>query len=202
MIRALCVSLFIWASVAHAVTLDQLQQRFASQPVLRADFTQTRTIKDMAQPLISHGELLIAQQQGLWWHQASPFTMTLLLNDKRMSQTINNQPAQIITADTSPQMFQFNHLLRALFQADMRVLNENFLIDFQDSGNDRWQLVLKPKAAPLNKIFNRIALQGAAFLGTITLDDKQGDTTRIVFSNQRIQPVQLTEEERARFARP
>ena len=58
--------------------------------------------------------------------------MTLLLDDKRMVQTINGQPPQTITADNNPQMFQFNHLLRALFRADRKVLEENFRIDFQD----------------------------------------------------------------------
>jgi hypothetical protein len=35
-------------------------------------------------PLVSHGQMLIARQQGLWWHQQTPFVMTLLLDDKRM----------------------------------------------------------------------------------------------------------------------
>ena len=33
--------------LVNAVTLDELQQRFAEQPVVRAHFEQTRTIKDM-----------------------------------------------------------------------------------------------------------------------------------------------------------
>ena len=36
---------------ANAVTLDALQQRFTEQPVVRAHFEQTRTIKDLPQPL-------------------------------------------------------------------------------------------------------------------------------------------------------
>ena len=67
--------------------------------------------------------------------------MTLLLDDKRMVQTINGQPPQTITADNNPQMFQFNHLLRALFQPTARCWRE-FPIDFQDLGEGRWSLVL------------------------------------------------------------
>ena len=202
MLKILLTSLLLWASAASAVTLEQLQQRFASQPVIRADFTQTRTISGMAQPLVSRGEMLIAQQQGLWWHQQAPFAMTLLLDDKRMAQTLNGQPPQVITAESNPQMFQFNHLLRALFQADEKVLQENFILDFQDKGANRWTLVLTPKAAPLNKIFNRIDLSGSDFLERIDLDDKQGDKTQIQLSNTRVQPPQLSNEERARFAGP
>ena len=77
--------------------------------------------------------------------------MTLLLDDKRMVQTINGQPPQTITADNNPQMFQFNHLLRALFRADRKVLEENFRIDFQDR-EGCWSLVLTPTTTPLNTI--------------------------------------------------
>ena len=113
MIRLFCLLLTLVCASAHAVTLDQLQQRFASQPVIRANFEQVRTISGMSQPLVSRGQLLIAQQQGLWWHQATPFVMTLILDDKRMVQSMSGQPPQVITADSNPQMFQFNHLLRA-----------------------------------------------------------------------------------------
>ncbi|MBS6436930.1 MULTISPECIES: outer membrane lipoprotein carrier protein LolA [Pantoea] len=200
MLRYLLTALLLWTSAAGAVTLEQLQQRFASQPVIRADFIQTRAIAGMAQPLTSRGEMLIARQQGLWWHQRTPFAMTLLLDDKRMVQTLNGQSPQVVTAEANPQMFQFNHLLRALFEADERVLQENFTIDFQDKGEGRWRLGLTPKAAPLNKIFQRIELSGEAFLEQIDLNDSQGDRTHIVLSNTRTQPSQLNAEERARFA--
>jgi Outer membrane lipoprotein-sorting protein len=200
MIRLFCLLLTLLSASASAVTLEQLQQRFASQPVIRASFVQVRSIAGMAQPLVSRGQLLIAQQQGLWWHQATPFPMTLILDDHRMVQSMSGQPPQVITADSNPQMFQFNHLLRALFQADEQVLRENFVLDFHDDGGDGWQLSLTPKAAPLNKIFNRIDLQGAAYLNRIMLDDRQGDKTEITLSDTRTQPGQLTDEERARFA--
>lgn len=196
------MALLVYSSYASAVTLEQLQQRFAAQPVIRADFTQTRSISGMAQPLKSNGEMLIAQQQGLWWHQRAPFAMTLLLDDKRMVQTLNGQPPQVVTADSNPQMFQFNHLLRALFEADERVLRDNFLLQFTDKGQGRWTLALIPRAAPLNKIFNRIDLAGSEFLERIDLDDKQGDRTAVELSNTRIQPSQLSAGERARFAVP
>lgn len=200
MLKLLFIALLLWNSAASAVTLEQLQQRFASQPVIRADFTQTREIAGMAQPLKSRGEMLIAQRQGLWWHQSAPFAMTLLLDDKRMVQTLNGQPPQVVTAEANPQMFQFNHLLSALFKADERVLRDSFVIDFKEKGDAQWTLSLTPKAAPLNKIFKRIDLAGGEFLEQIELNDSQGDRTHIALSNTRIQPPQLSAEERARFA--
>ncbi|ENO9557634.1 outer membrane lipoprotein carrier protein LolA [Escherichia coli] len=192
---ALLISPFV-----SALSLDDLQQRFTEQPVIRAHFDQTRTIKDLPQPLLSQGQMLIARDQGLLWDQTSPFPMQLLLDDKRMVQVINGQPPQIITAENNPQMFQFNHLLRALFQADRKVLEQNFRVEFADKGEGRWTLRLTPTTTPLDKIFNTIDLAGKTYLESIQLNDKQGDRTDIALTQHQLTPAQLTDDERQRFA--
>lgn len=192
---ALLISPFV-----SSLTLDDLQQRFTEQPVIRTHFDQTRTIKDLPQPLRSQGQMLIARDQGLLWDQTSPFPMQLLLDDKRMVQVINGQPPQIITAENNPQMFQFNHLLRALFQADRKVLEQNFRVEFADKGEGRWTLRLTPTTTPLDKIFNTIDLAGQTYLESIQLNDKQGDRTDIALTQHQLTPAQLTDDERQRFA--
>ena len=192
---ALLISPFV-----SALTLDDLQQRFTEQSVIRAHFDQTRTIKDLPQPLRSQGQMLIARDRGLLWDQTSPFPMQLLLDDKRMVQVINGQPPQIITAENNPQMFQFNHLLRALFQADRKVLEQNFRVEFADKGEGRWTLRLTPTTTPLDKIFNTIDLAGQTYLESIQLNDKQGDRTDIALTQHQLTPAQLTDDERQRFA--
>lgn len=184
----------------NAVTLDELQQRFTEQPVIRAHFAQTRVIKDLPQPLRSQGEMLIARDKGLLWDQKAPFPMMLMLDDSRMVQVVNNQPAQVITAENNPQMFQFNHLLRALFQADRHVLEQNFRVEFHDKGEGRWALSLTPVTTPLDKIFASIDLAGQTYLESIQLNDKQGDRTDIALSQHRLTPATLTDDERQRFA--
>ena len=186
-----------WVS---AVTLDELQQSFTEQPVVRAQFSQTRTIKDLPQPLRSQGKMLIARDTGLLWDQTSPFPMMLMLDDSRMVQIVNGQPPQVVTAENNPQMFQFNHLLRALFQADRKVLEQNFRLDFQDKGEGRWSLRLTPVTTPLDKIFASIDLAGKTWLETIQLNDKQGDRTDIALSQHQLTPATLTDDERQRFA--
>lgn len=190
------------APFCHAVTLDDLQQRFNQQPVVRAHFEQVRTIKAMPKPLRSRGEMLMARDMGLLWDQTAPFPMTMMLNDTRMVQTLGSQAPQTITADNNPQMFQFNHLLRGLFQADRAVLEKNFRIDFSSESHDRWSLRLTPITTPLDKIFSSIDLAGQRYLETIRLNDKQGDRTDITLSEQKLTPTTLTDDERKRFAAP
>lgn len=193
----LCLCFFSLTS--HAVTLQELQQRFSQQPVLRAQFAQQRSISGMSQPLKSSGNLLIAQKNGLWWQQEKPFSLTLLLTENRMVQTMAGQPPQVVTADSNPQMFQFNSLLTALFHADQHALEQNFTLDFTDQGQGAWQLILTPKTTPLNRLFRSLHLQGSAFLENIDINDMQGDVTHIRFFNQQTEPATLTAAELAHF---
>ncbi len=199
MLKILIAALALFSCAVQGVTLEALQQRFSLQPVVRADFSQSRVIQGMAKPLLSSGQLVIARDKGLWWHQARPFSLTLVLDDKRMVQVMNDQPPVIITAESNPQMFQFNHLLRALFQADRQVLEQNFATDFTDLGQARWRLVLTPKTTPLDKLFHSITLTGGDYLEGIELNDRQGDLTTITLSNQRLTPRTLTDDEQQRF---
>ncbi|HEI8867239.1 TPA: outer membrane lipoprotein carrier protein LolA [Serratia odorifera] len=198
--RWIALALVCFSLSAQAVTLQELQQRFSQQPVLRAEFEQQRSISGMTKPLNSSGELVISQQKGLWWAQQKPFLLTLLLDDRRMVQTMASQPPQVVTAENNPQMFQFNRLLTALFHADSQALEQNFALQFSDVGDQRWRLVLTPKTTPLNKLFKRITLNGKQFLETIDIDDMQNDATHIRFFNQRTTPTTLTAEEQQRFA--
>ncbi|MBD2810067.1 outer membrane lipoprotein carrier protein LolA [Xenorhabdus sp. Vera] len=186
-------------NVAHAITLDALQQRFAHQPIVRANFTQVRQIQGMPQPLYSSGEMLVSQHKGLWWHQQKPFPLTLVLDDSRMVQVMPGQAPQVITADSNPQLFQFNHLMRALFQADQVVLEENFRIEFDDLGQEKWRLILTPKTSPLDKLFTAITLNGQANLNAILLTDRQGDHTELSFTQHRLTPEALNNEEEQHF---
>ncbi|HEY1846357.1 MAG TPA: outer membrane lipoprotein carrier protein LolA [Buttiauxella sp.] len=197
--KILLAALLLACGTAQAITLDDVQHRFAAQEVVRASFQQERQISGMAQPLHSSGEVLIAKSRGLWWQQLHPFPMTLILDDSHMAQVMGSQPPQVITADSNPQMFQFNHLLRALFQADRKVLDENFTSEFTDLGKGQWQLVLTPITTPLDKLFSTISLQGEKYLNRIELNDRQGDRTEITFSNHRPEPRKLTREEQQRF---
>jgi outer membrane lipoprotein-sorting protein len=144
--------------------------------------------------------MLLARDQGLLWDQKSPFPMLLMLNDFRMVQQVNGQPQQTVTAENNPQMFQFNHLLRGLFQADRKALEQNFRVGFQDKGEGRWVLRLTPTTTPLDKIFSSIDLSGETYLESIQLYDKQGDRTEIILSQHRLTPATLTDDERQRFA--
>lgn len=197
----LLLPLFIvfWQLPALAqITLEQLQTQASQYPLIRADFEQTKQISGLKQPLMSTGKVIISQQDGLWWQQNKPFALTLLLTNNQMVQTVANQPKHVITAESNPQLFQFNHLLTAMFKADRVVLEKNFTVSLTTT-EQGWQLTLIPKVSPLDKLFRQIRLTGSQFLESIEMDDQQHDQTVIRFSNHRVQPTQLSQDERRYF---
>ncbi|AWH88883.1 LolA family protein [Limnobaculum parvum] len=188
------------SQTASAVTLDDLQQRFSHQPVLRAQFEQQRTISGMSQPLKSNGNVLIAKAHGLIWNQTKPFPLILMMNETRMEQRMAGQPPQVITADNNPQMFRFNSILTALFHADRKALEQNFNLQFSYLGKGNWQLILQPTTTPLDKLFRQITLNGSEFLNEIQINDMQDDSTHIRFFDQTTTPTALTPDEKHHFS--
>jgi hypothetical protein len=118
------------APAAAPATLDALERQLAAVPTTRAQFAQVRKIKGMVRPLRSSGHFIASREHGLWWRQEKPFGLTLVLDAKRMSQTLDGQPPEIITAEKQPQLFQFNHLLIAIFKADRAALEKSFSATF------------------------------------------------------------------------
>ncbi|SMG52834.1 outer membrane lipoprotein carrier protein LolA [Cedecea sp. NFIX57] len=199
MIKSVFLCLLLAAQVAGAVTLDDIQNRFAAVPVMRAQFEQERQIKGMAQPLHSSGRVLVTKHKGLWWQQRQPFPMKLIVGGNRMVQVMGNQPPQTITAESNPQMFQFNQLLRRLFYIDRKTLEKDFISEFSDLGQGKWRLVLLPLDETLSGVFHSITLSGEQSLERVEFRDAEEGSTEIIFSHYQPEPRKLTPEERQRF---
>ena len=208
LLRPVCFLLFGLCGLVHAQassqagvpqTLAQLQQQLAAEPTRRAHFHQEKAVAGLAAPLLSRGELLFSHSKGLWWHQQQPFELTLLLDDSRLVQQLAGQPAEVITAQANPQLFEFSHLLLNLFRSDTQALERQFVLGFTP-GVQGWQLLLTPKQPPLNQIFSSLELAGAQSLDRLTIRDRQGDTTRLSFTPVLPNPVELSDVELRRFA--
>ncbi|WP_429071383.1 outer membrane lipoprotein carrier protein LolA [Aeromonas dhakensis] len=188
--------LLTWPLQAVPLSRAEVQQLLALSQAKEAHFEQEKQVAGLSQPLKASGELLLVRDLGLWWQQQKPFPLTLTLTPTRMVQQMAGQPATVID---NPQLLEFSQMLLALFGSDEATLSRYFSIDFH-STEDGWQLVLVPTLAPLDKVFASLTLSGQGQLDQLLIADKQGDSTRIRFSDWRERPLPLTPEEQARFA--
>ncbi|CAD7492526.1 outer-membrane lipoprotein carrier protein [Aeromonas dhakensis] len=190
------ILLLTWPLQAAPLSRAEVQQLLALSQAKEARFEQEKQVAGLSQPLKASGELLLVRDLGLWWQQQKPFPLTLTLTPTRMVQQMAGQPATVID---NPQLLEFSQMLLALFGSDEATLSRYFSIDFH-STEDGWQLVLVPTLAPLDKVFASLTLSGEGQLDQLLIADKQGDSTRIRFSDWRERPLPLTPEEQARFA--
>ncbi len=198
-IMSVCLSLMATTSVLAQVTdLTSLQAQLQQSPIVRGDFTQSRTLAMFEQPLVSEGSFLLERQHGLLWQQNTPFPVNLVLTQDKLRQTFANQPAQVITAKENPMAFYFSKIFLSVFHGDTEQLQSQFDLQFSPQ-NGHWQLVLTPKEAPLNAVFKSIVLQGNQDIDSLVLQEVRGDKTEITFTNQTHQPENLTDAEQAQF---
>ncbi len=183
---------------SYAITLQDLQQQLAEQKLVRGQYTQVKQMQMFKQPLLSEGNFLLEQQQGLLWLQKTPFPVTLVLTKDKLSQQFSGQDAQIIDAADNPMVFYFSHLFLSLFKGDIDGLTEQFEMQLTEQ-NKQWSLLLTPKSAPLDKVFKQINIAGTQYIEQLQLIELNGDSSTIEFINQNSLPNRLTEHEQHYF---
>ncbi|MGF1744927.1 LolA family protein [Vibrio minamisatsumaniensis] len=189
-------------------SLSELQTVLSANSMVRGSFTQTRNMDMFAQPLISQGSFLLDKSNGLLWTQVTPFPVSLVLTNNKLSQKFADQPAKIITDKENPMAFYFSHVFLSVFHGDTQKLQEQFSLSFEPTtqqsstanvDNTLWTLTLTPKSAPMNAVFEAITLQGKHDIERIELKEIRGDSTVIEFSQLSHQPERLSDAEAQQF---
>ncbi len=185
--------------VAASSAVEVVRQRLQLSPVLKGEFDQSKTLKGFRNPLVSHGEFLVARGQGVWWHTTTPFESTLVATKTRLftrapDGTTNNG----VDASTEPGLRQVNELIFALLGGDFDALADRFDVSAQAVGAAGWQVVLTPKDATIARFLVRATLAGDRFVQSVRIDEARGDATQIRFSRQAPAPA-MSADESARF---
>lgn len=178
--RRILLSLSLFFSL-HALGFDlaALSAQLQQQPVVQGQFQQTRYLHNLPQALHSSGVFTLVQKQGLYWELQSPFALRLRLDARGIAQQDAQRQWQI-----SPQSGQSRQiaLFMALLGGDTEELSRDFELQLSGTAQD-WQLMLKPKSAVLQQIFQHIQLQGDQFLRQVEILETQGDRSLIRFSD-------------------
>jgi hypothetical protein len=194
---ALCAAASFAAPEGDVVKL--VQQHLQSAPVLKGEFEQTKTLKGFRNPLVSHGEFLVARGQGVWWHTQQPFETTLVVTRTRLfTRRADGSADNLLDAQAEPGMRQVNELIFSLLAADLDALADKFTAVAQPVGAAGWTLTLTPRDPNIAKFLVRATLTGERDVQTVRIEEARGDATQIRFSHQVPAPA-LTADEAARF---
>lgn len=185
---------------ATAANFDSIAERIERTPVLRGTFTQEKQVEGFRNPLRSSGRFVLAAERGLLWETLAPFPSEVVLTQARIA---SRQPdgSWRVEADAArqPGLAAINATFFALMAGDAAALSSRFDGEATLLPEGRWQLALTPKPGPLAQAFATLQIEGARFVEKVTLDDTQGDQTRIAFDGFTTEPQTLTSDEAARF---
>jgi hypothetical protein len=184
----------------QADVLAQLQQRIAQVPVLRGGFVQEKQLQGFKHPLASQGKLLVASAHGVVWSTLKPFPSELVLTrDRILTRQADGRSRVEVDARTQPALRSVNAMLFALMSGDVQALTARF--DAQPTllpGNG-WRLLLTPRPGALAQAFSRITLEGDRYVRSVLIEERNGDRTRLRFSDLSDLPAQLSADEARRF---
>ncbi|MGL4938356.1 outer membrane lipoprotein carrier protein LolA, partial [Shewanella sp.] len=163
----------LFTQTADKAQLVALSQKLNLGETVRGQFVQFRQLTVLKKPLISQGQFIFAQAQGLIWQQIKPFDSLLILKDKQLIQRDSQGRVQVNQADASASAAAMGDLLpslvRAMLGGDISGLSENFELHFLSLDNDQWQLGLTPKDPLMKKAIANMVLEGSDMLQSLVL---------------------------------
>ena len=192
--------LFLLAGAAGAAedTLASIQARLEKHAVVRAEFVQMRTMKDLQRPQLSRGRLVAWTAGGVIWHIDQPFKATYVLRDERTIEIGPDGTRTERSAADDRGAARVGRVLRAVLKGDTKTIDEWFDAKPRIEG-DRWSLTLVPKNGSLSFFVKSIQLYGADFVEGVRILEENGDATHMQFRNPHAADA-LSEEERKLLA--
>ena len=162
-LRSLCFLLFI-LSASAADTNVFINQWLAAQSNLKtwtADFTQTRTLKTLKQPLRSQGHLIFAAPNNFRWQLGDPAQTIAIRNSNEMSvvypklKRVERFP--LAGAGNEPWRDALA-LMDAGFPTSRAELDNRFKLVSLQFTNDLAQITMEPRSAMAKKFMSDVQL--------------------------------------------
>ncbi|TCP94900.1 outer membrane lipoprotein carrier protein LolA [Cricetibacter osteomyelitidis] len=182
--KLLAIILIFTNLCSYAFDVAELEQQLRQTKIVQGQFIQQRFLKGLDKPIVSSGQFALAQGKGLLWQMEKPITNTMRVTPQQgIEYLINNQWAKKkqSTAAETQQIQLFLNLLEGNTQG----LKEQFNLQLQGNAA-QWQLQLTPNSFLIKNIFNKIEIQGGKTVQQIDLYETQGDNSRILLQQQRL----------------
>lgn len=184
--RLITLFALLCAFAAHAQSpalTDDVLGHLAKHPQVRAEFTQSRENPALAEPQLSHGDLLFVIGHGMVWHTRDPFEDTLVFTSGDTSR-LNAQGKLERVRDGNRGVSQVSGMLQSLLAGKSDEAARQFTIS-AEGAPEHWTLHFVPRQARVAKVLAGITLKGDAFLQSIEVNLASGERTLITFANTR-----------------
>jgi len=181
-----------------AAPVAEIQSMLAKPSVLCGRFDQRKQLLGLKKPLASDGRFCVVADRGVLWRTLHPFPNTVRLTRDEIVQLQGDRVAMRLDAKQEPAVRMINSVLFALLAGDLDQIEKLFAVDGAIHNNS-WSVTLKAREMALAKAISRIALDGGAYVKSITISEASGDRTSIVFSEIQTGDAAMSVDEAALF---
>ena len=198
----------VWAednpSIKAQSRLNQLTASYVNTALFEANFTQTKQVKFMHQPLVSSGRIKFAQGHGFLWIIDKPFQSKTWVNQDGVFKANQFEGKKQVK---DPQMKAVAGVLSDLLSAQVDQVAQKFTVSDDTPDIDTlWQVTLRPNTALMKKVLLRIEVIGtdsgaenSQGIQRIIVTDSNQNVTEIEFSRIKQQHKPLTDQQISEF---
>jgi hypothetical protein len=155
--------------------------------VLRGEFSQQRTLKGIAKPLLSRGHFVLARDRGLIWTVEAPFKITTVITAAGILQLIDGSKPLQISSARIPFLRNFHKVLSASLSGALTQFPDLFKVKKTTRADGSWQALIKADAVQGAGAspFARFEIEGRHEVQSVLLVRSNGDSDQIRFFNPR-----------------
>lgn len=165
---------------ARREAFAELAEALRAQSRVEADFTQTKHLQALAQPLESKGRFVL-EEGRFHWQVREPFAISYRYADGELVREEDGEQRAIEPAD-EPGLHGFFAFFSDLFQLTETRLDRHFELYFH-AESEGWTLGLKPDSSRMGKMLEALVVTGeGARIDRARLSEPGGDRTELQFS--------------------
>jgi hypothetical protein len=146
------------ASVANALTAEELTKALADAGSSRVRFSETRHSALLKQPLVLTGTLVFKRPDRLEKHVSTPFSEVVTIEGARVDVTRPGEPGRTIVVPPGPARALVESM-RATLAGDLAALTRHFTVDVAGTADD-WTMTLTPRDPALASTVVRVDFAG------------------------------------------
>jgi hypothetical protein len=173
--------------------LGEIRRKLDAHSHVRADFVQTRRMKDLQRPQVARGRMLAWGGAGVIWEIHDPLQAAYVLRENTTIQIADGREVERSAQDDAASA-RIGRILKSLLQGDANALAQWFDIAAH-AAPEHWTITLTPHAGPLASYLKVMHVAGSEYVERVDIEEADGDSTQIRFRNHRDGGA-LSDEER------
>lgn len=188
----------------HPVDLDnpppgltETARKMRERGIVRADFTQTRTLSALTRPLVSTGTLLLIPSRGLVWRVREPVEQTVVMSGGEMRSWTPGDSAEQSSLSAPRSAGELFGNVASLLSGNLEGIERLFAVFFRRAGDGGWTMGLEPERRSISRAIDRMVLRGTSegLVTRFSMLEPSGDRVDIEFSHRTDAPPGPTEQE-------